>query len=123
MQSILFLLALSSTAQAQAQAQTEGSYRFTYQAASQTHQVCGTSDNTNALIRSQTIGEIESRATLRWKTTTTEAISVQIDEIEGAGQSPLWDKFYTASLSKGERIEVLKDAIQGIGISGENNDF
>ncbi len=111
MQSILFLLALSSTAQAQ----TEGSYRFTYQAGSQTHQVCGNSYNTNALIRSQTIGEIESRATLRWKTTTTEAISVQIDEIEGAGQSPLWDKFYTASLSKGERIEVLKDAIQGIG--------
>jgi hypothetical protein len=112
MNAILFLLATLAT---QAQAQTDIDYRVAYESGSKTHTVCGTPDNTNSLIRLQDIGEIEARATLHWTTSTVEAVAVQIDEIEGRGQSPLWDKFYTGSLSRSQRIEVLKDAIQGIG--------
>lgn len=109
------LLALPLALSLNAQAQPEITYRVAYQSGSKSHKVCGTADNTNSIIRLQDIGEIESKATLHWTTTTSEAVVIQIDEIEGAGKSPLWDKFYNGSLTKIERIRVLKEAIQGIG--------
>jgi hypothetical protein len=113
MNAILLLASLAT--QAHAQTTAESDYHVSYESGSKTHRVCGTPDNTNALIRLQDIGEIEARATLHWKTSTVEAVAVQLDEVEGRGQSPLWDKFYSGSLSRSQRIEVLKDAIQGIG--------
>jgi hypothetical protein len=112
-----FLFALFFALSLPAQAQTEITYSVTFEAGKRTHKVCGNPENTNSPIRLQDIGEIQSKATLHWKTSTTEAVVVQIDEVEGAGQSPLWDKFYNGALSKSQRIGVLKDAIQGIGDS------
>ena len=109
------LLSLFLTAGFTANAQTDTRYSISYEGGTKTHQICGTVDNTNQLLSFQNIGEIEAQATLSWETSITEAVAVQIDEVEGAGKSPIWDEFYTGSLSRQDRIRLLRNAIKGIG--------